>query len=365
MACSRYIGLAFALCGCAQIAGLDDDAATLSRGTKQGSTPSNGRCALLEPNVTAVDIGEVKLRGAVVGKASITLRNEGEASIEVTPELKGPATFAVVAPGPFELGPKEQRVVTVSYAPTDLGPQEAVLDFTTAGSTCEKPKTILLHGLGSDQSVLLSPPVVDFGDVACGTVPPARDVTITSELESTMQFDVTTGLPLFRLDPPSQLVAPRMTMPIRITAGAAPKDSLDPVVDSLTARAGSVSRIATVRMQPKGVKLTFQPKIVEVDVAFSKSVSVKNEGNAKGWITIASNSSKFDIIGGKFDLEPGQSRTFQVSYLDNKSGSTTPVVTVAGAALCKRDSLELEGKVVNNGGGGSSGGGSSGGGGGE
>lgn len=350
MACSRYIALAFALCGCAQIAGLDDDAAPLGSGERQGSS-TQGRCALLVPNVTDVDVGEVKLRGAVVGKASITLFNDGEGSIEVTPFVTGPATFSLVTPGPFRLGRKEQRVVTVSYAPQTLGRQDAVLDFSTTGSTCERPKSIAISGVGSDQSVLLSPPVVDFGDVACGTAPPAREVKITSELESAMQFDVSVKNPFFRLDPPSQLVAPSMSMPFRVSAGTASKDSLALVEDALTARAGSVSRIATVRMQPKGVILTFEPKTVDVDVSFSKTVTVRNVGNASGKIFIQAPSSKFGVDTGtpdkKISLDPGRSATFKVTYLDTKSSQQTANVTVEGATLCKSDTLVFNGKVVN------------------
>lgn len=360
MARSRYIALAFALCGCAQIAGLDDDGAARSLETNGGSISPTDRCAMLDPSVTSLELGEVKVEGTVTGTMSFTLRNEGGVAITVTPVIYGPdaSVFHVDGVPTFELAKGAQRLVQVSFAPKKLGPASATLDFA-AGASCKRPMKVALTGTGSDESVLVSPPVVDFGDVACGSKPAARLLNVTSELSSASQLSLSTSKGLFVLDQWTVPVKPKSVTTVNIQPGSVPKDSLAPVTDVITAKLGGVTRTIDVRMQPKGVSLTFDPKTIDVDSGSTKTVTVANLGNAKGTVRIEV-PNKFSITGGgTFELDAGATRTLSVSYSGAGATTQTVDVEVNDAALCKKDTLTFSGKVPN--GGGSSGNGSNGG----
>lgn len=370
MACSRYIALAFALCGCAQIAGLDDDDSARALDTNGGIISPTDRCAMLDPGVTSLELGEVKVRGTMTGTMSFTVRNEGGSSITVTPVIYGADAdvFHVAGVPTFELLPKTQRLVQVSFTPTKLGRASATLDFA-AGASCKRPMTVALTGTGSDESVLVSPPSVDFGDVACGSSPSPRLLNVTSELSDASQLSLSTGKGLFVLDRWTVAVAPNSVTPVSIQPGSVPKASLALVTDVITAKLGGITRTIDVRMQPKGVSLTFDPKAVDVEVGSTKTVTVTNVGNARGTVHIEL-PNKFSLTGGStFDLDAGAARMFAVSYYGTGSTTQTVDVRVNDAALCKKDTLTLSGKVPSGGSssgssssGGPPGGGSSGGG---
>ncbi len=353
MACSRIIALAFVLCGCAQIAGLDDsgDGHASTPGTVQGAgnpTPRATPCPNVAADQPSIDFGETKV-GGKVREASVRLRNDGDADTVLAPAIAGDG-FSLVVPGDIALKAHQEMTVQLRYAPTTLGGSAGSVVFASKGQVCDFAPTIKLAGVGSNSSILVSPSVLDFGDVDCGAIPPARAVSLTSDLDSPMPFTFSTATSFFKLDRSSQLVDARTMLSVSVTASAAPKDSLAPVESQLIAQSAAIKKTVGIRLQPKGVVLAFEPKSLEVNAGSTKTITARNLGNKAGTIVVEPTSYKFTIPNGRFDLAPNEAKTFQVTFFDDKSSTTSPTVRVEGAALCKRDALDIQGNANKGGG---------------
>lgn len=343
--CSRIISLGLVLSlvaatGCAEIAGLEPPSDGRTADTMSASVPPTGRCgaAHIEADVGVLDFGEVRVNGTAPGIAAVSLRNVGDASVTLLPVVTGGAgTFAVTS-GEIAFGPRETRIVQLTFTPAGLGRHEARLAFATKGGTCEALPSIALAGAGSDSAVLVQPGMVDFGSVDCGARAPAKAVVLKSEAPNAVAFTASVAGSFFSVDTPAGALAPGAVATLLVTPGVAPMEPGPPVVETLNL-ALPAARTVKLQIQPRGVVLAITPTELTVDRRGPKRATVKNLGNRAGSISIRSPSSKVLFTGASFTLDPGASASFDVTYLwgDDDAATITPIVEVTGAVLCRRD----------------------------
>lgn len=324
-----------ALFGCADIVGLraSDDgggATRLADGTCSG--------ALITANVETVDFGEARAGGPKDANASVQLTNEGSVTVTLETRLLGPPVFGV-APA-LTLGPRETKTLDLTFRPDALGPQGARVELVANTATCAPPPVLTLAGSGSDSPVLVQPGLVDFGEVDCGTVAPARPVTLTSNADDEIAFTTDLSSPHFGVDVLSGRVAPASSIAVIVSPKAAPEPQL--VHGVLAVHTGS-RREVRLLLESRGAVIHFVPPRIDFTKKEKRKFVARNDGNRAATVTLTLDHDDVKLRGTtKRDLAPGGTAEFEVELDDDEDDvNVSPNVTVTGTALCRLDPIRF------------------------
>lgn len=332
---------ALALAACSSDSGAlpDSGAAPDASGTSDGGGgPDAGLAAgrvLLESDT--VDFGAVVVTSTETRTLSIT--NPGDGPVRVTlSEPAGPDASlfrrSVNVPsddGSFTLEARGVATLTISVAPSDLGPRVAVIALDSCGGTC--PSAILLLGEGV-RTGLECPTQVDLGLANPGSCVD-RPVVCTNRGNATERITVA------ELDPRSaselSLVPPALPVDLAPGAGFTASVRFCP-----TAAVGSAGDLLVATFRPfetehvihltatgGGADLTCDPAsldfgVVGVGGTARQDVRCQNRGAIDATVAGVVTGSGFALATAPSPtLEPGDTATFTVEVTATTAGPIT------------------------------------------
>ena len=131
----------------------------------------------LEVSVSALAFGDQRV-GTISEPRTLLVRNTGTGSLKITGVSVSQRAFTLSSTAPFELAPAETRALSVSFAPTTVGPVTA--ELTLKSNDVSRPTTpVALSGTGTDSQLSVSATAVDFGAQRVGT-PVVREVVVSN-----------------------------------------------------------------------------------------------------------------------------------------------------------------------------------------
>jgi parallel beta-helix repeat protein len=129
------------------------------------------------PNVTVAPVEFGRVATGNVTNVTLTVRNRGAGTVDLTAAVTGPDADAFAVPGPaVGLGPGESREVTVRFAPSAVGDANATLALRAGGATVA---TTGLRGTGAlpGSRLRVTPERLSFLNVSAGETT-TRTVTV-------------------------------------------------------------------------------------------------------------------------------------------------------------------------------------------
>jgi hypothetical protein len=252
-------------------------------------------------------------------EAPLTIRNSGNDSLDVGIGAPDQAAFAIDASGravPFatKLLPGTQvEGLRARFTPTAKGPLSSSAAVAVTGTTCgPRPSAITLAGVGSDSTVAVTPPALDFGAVACGQTaapksltvlsapggPPFKFSTLLEKPNSPFVVTPTTG----DVGSGGSVQVKVTPKPIPTTGGTAANLYGDKLTVSTDA-AGDTPHPIVLKMSPAGAMFTLSTTYIDfgqVNVSGNgreRTIAVTNTGNATGTLSFSLSSANFNIVG--------------------------------------------------------------------
>gem|GEM_PF-1564353 len=135
---------------------------------------------LLNPSTVELDFGQVEV-GTASGGENLSIENSGSAEL-----LLGSLTLSGSAASDFQLeadgcsgqtlAPDASCTIMLSVTPSAIGKRQAWLDIPS--DTASSPDTVSLSVTGVRAALTVSPPEVDFGEVAPGSTSSIVDITL-------------------------------------------------------------------------------------------------------------------------------------------------------------------------------------------
>ncbi|MFJ8106191.1 choice-of-anchor D domain-containing protein [Streptomyces sp. NPDC096132] len=257
-------------------------------GTRDGHVLAFGRPSNAALIGDGVDFGDVPVGGTRHFTATVTATRD--VRIDAVTAPPGSAFSAAPTGLPRTLHTGDTYAVPVSYAPTEPGPDNAVLDFATdLGDT-----GLGLSGYGTRDGLLASPPSLSFD-----TVPTTTDKTLgitftnTGTQPETISATTAPDAPFTAggLPAAGTVVQPKQSVTVQVTY--APTESGDDTSAlSVTGQHGTVTVELTGSAVTGEAHLTITPTStdfgpVEVGRSVTKTFDISNTGNIALTITKA------------------------------------------------------------------------------
>ena len=126
-----------------------------------------------------------------VAQARLTVRNDGDARLEITGFHGLAAPFSFNPTGscgalPISIDPTRTCSIGFDFAPTVAGSFSQTFQIT--GNSADAPTTFTLTGTGADPQLTILPNPVNFGDQALGTTSPTQTIVFSNDGEVTLKL---------------------------------------------------------------------------------------------------------------------------------------------------------------------------------
>jgi hypothetical protein len=298
----------------------------------------------------------IRFGATIVGQTEtlpLTLSNTGQMSVTISGfNVSNPAFTASSLSLPLTLAAGQSVDLSVSFTPTENGWAGGAIRFSTGTSTALR---LEVWGNGvSSQTVIASPALVSFGQVAVGTVSTVPVVLTNSRSWSiTLSAFQTTGSG-FSISAPA--------LPLTLGQGQSTTVNVTFTPQSTATTGGSLyvsgpSPGLTIPLSGTGAttgKLTSSLSSlnfpgVQVGTSQTQSVTLSNSGGSSLTISQAAlTGTGFNITGLAVPqtLGAGQSASFSVVFAPQSAGSVTGNLTLASNASGSAMSIPLSGSAV-------------------
>jgi hypothetical protein len=252
-------------------------------------------------------------------EAPFTVRNAGNDALDVEIGAPNQPAFTIDAAGravPFttKLLPGTQvEGLRARFTPTAKGAASSSAPIAISGTTCgPRPSAITLAGAGSDSTVAVTPPTLDFGAVACGQTAAPKDVTVLSAPGGpafTFSAVLEKANSPFSILPAMGSVGSGGSVLVKVTPKAIPTNggtATNLYGDKLTIStnaAGDTPHPILLKMSPSGAIFSLSATYIDfgqVNVSGNgrdRTVTVTNTGNATGTLSFSLSSQNFSIVG--------------------------------------------------------------------
>jgi len=292
------------------------------------------------PSIT-VEPAQLDFETVTLGESAertVTVRNDGSDARTVSSVQSSHPAYAVIGDTAFSLAPGTSKTLTVRFAPTGAGPQDATL--TIESNDVEQPiTTVALYGAGLGVvSIAVEPSAIDFGGVTLGqsaeqalTIRNNGTLELTvSKIESSEPVFSTDGDGSFALAPgATQALAVRFA-PVAVGSQDAAlriesNDADEPVVT--VDLAGRGVGLPTIGVEP--AELAFGS--VLIGQSADQSLTVRNTGSAELVVSdVQSSDPAFAAVGETaFQLAPGVSQVLTVRFSPAGSAEHQGILTIA------------------------------------
>lgn len=291
-------------------------------------------------NPTSLVFGNVRIGMISTLQAAIT--NTGNATLTVSSlTTSGTAEFALTnAPAlPFNVPAAGSTVVTVRYAPTNLGSDSGTLAIGSNDSA-HPTLNVALSGTGIAPSLTVTPTALDFGAiqqglttnliVTLGNTGTANCTVsgLTKSGSSDFAFGSGAPVPPFAITPGSTILVPLSYTPSNVGVDSG---TLQIVSDDLVNPSVNVALGGTGNPVPPVINLTLSPATlafgaVRVGQTQTLSATIGNSGGATGTVTAVSVTGTSFAAGPgapatPFAVPPGASVSVPVVYSQSSVGN--------------------------------------------
>ena len=283
---------------------------------------------------TQIDFGTVLIGQSA--ERTATVRNQGTQALNVSARCSDPA-FSVTGSSAFELATGASRELTVRFAPTAPGAQQASLTIECSDAT-QPAVVVALSGAGLGvPSIALEPAQLDFGSVTLGESAErtvnvrntgSAELAVSAVRSSDAAFSVV-GDTAFQLAPGvSQALTVRFS-PAAVgekqgTLTIESNDSAKPTAN--IAMSGTALGIPSITVEPMAIDFG---KVTIGDPA-ERALTVRNSGTAVLVVSaVRSSSPAFVAVGNTaFELAPAATRTLTLRFAPTSVGAQEATLTI-------------------------------------
>ena len=328
--------------------------------TLQGSSVSPD--LTIQPSGT-IDFGSLAAGTALkVGQqnsVTFSMVNNGTLPYNITSITGLSAPFSIQgATMPISMNPADQKSVTLTFAPTQMGnfTGQVLISTDKVGLS----RTVNVQGEAVAPILRLNSAAIDFGAVnvnstkAASSFSPSRVITVYNDGNDTLSINsASSSNPAFVVSPLSSVSIPPGGSST-IDVSFAP-NVIQQFNGTLTVNTNAGSQVISVTGQGSGPLLLVTPNqldfgIIATGQSKTLSLSVSNTGNAP--VSIASITSPLapfsvSFIGtGTSTLLPGTSTTILVSYQPLVSGSASGSFVISSDSISGDLTVNLQGAAA-------------------
>jgi hypothetical protein len=290
-----------------------------------------------------------------------TLQNSGNVPATVTLQITNSPPYSLDRIAAVQVDPGVDQAANVVFAPTVAGAVNATISLVPSSGTvlCAPLPTKPVTGTGIKGSVGVTPAVVDFAKVPCGSTAGQKTVTISNNGTAPFTFYAQMANGTYTLSTDTGTIDAGKSQNLTLTPPAIPSvSSVDPVPydDTLTITTdvpGDTDHDVPVHMTPSGAILSTSVDTVifngiAVGSSTTSTFSVTNEGNAPATVTFSGTQSVFTFgpqgttapAAGSYSVTATFKPTAAQMY-----GDTVSLTVPTGTPLCgPLPSLDVSGE---------------------
>ncbi len=288
---------------------------------------------VVEPS--ALDFGTVSLGEST--ERTLTVGNDGTAALAVTAVQSGDPAFSVVEESSFELPPAESRTLSIRFAPSAVGTQQATLSIESNDPDQPAAAVALAGAALGVPGISVTPAEIDFGTLVLGqSSERALTVRNTGSAELSV-VSVKTNDPAFTvIGETAFTLAPGASskLTIRFLPTAVGQRQVNLIIESNDTNQPTLSVVLSGRVV--GVSsIVVEPTSIDFGTVLlgqsaDEAVTVRNTGSANLVVSkVQSSSLAFVLVGDSaFDLAPGASKTIAIQFSPTVSGQAQASLTV-------------------------------------
>jgi MYXO-CTERM domain-containing protein len=302
-----------------------------------------GTVANVQVAPTTINFGSVVAGAGAI--APVAISNTGGVLFSIDGVDIYPLTqtvFSVTLPANPDLGPTQSKSLTFSFDPAST--QEGAFDATAVVhlSAGVGDVQIWLHGLAVLPHIAASATTLLFADQRVGTQG-QRELRLTNTGGAWLTIDALTGLeaPFALLAPPALPVALAPNETLTLTVAFTPTDAATATGTLAISSDDPAANVVNVDLQGRGIApaLVVTPAQVDFDpqrrltTSEAHDVTLTNAGSDTLDVSSVAlggaDQDAFALTGVPTGaLDPGQSRTFSVSFTPPAAGDFTATITI-------------------------------------
>ena len=196
--------------------------------------------------------------------------------------------------------------------------------------------------------------VLDFGDVECNVVVPARKLTTPSAPSDDAAWNTTLEGTSFQAQPASGTLTKGEAATFDVLAPTIKNTTtLEPIAATLTVALLGTDRNKTIalRMQPRGAILRFEDGALTFGnltsaLAGPRTTKLTNDGNAAVSFSIASDTEGFAVTPSTLTLAPHESTQISVKLVQTGTYAGKAVITATIGGVCFASPLTFAGSLL-------------------